>query len=114
MPKALTPVEAFLAPLARVARAHRSVEGLVFWGGSGGWPATPSEALEPEEIVFYAEGLLAEGFGMEWTLVAEDEGGDGPGHLRLCFWQEGDPPPDLPPGWRAVERGLWPPGPPAG
>ena len=103
---ALTPIEAFLAPLARTARTHPLLDGLVFWGGPDGWPGQPSEALETEEIAFYAEGLLEDGFRMQWTLVAET--GDAPGHLRLCFWQEGDPPPALPPGWRALDQGRWP------
>jgi hypothetical protein len=99
----LTPIEQFLAPLARLARKHRDLEGLVFWGGET-WDAAPSEALEAEEIAFYAEGLLIDGFQMEWTLVADAAG---PDHLRLCFWQGGDPPPPLPAGWTALATGRW-------
>ena len=65
MAKALTPVEAFLDPLAKLARKQRDIEGLVFWGGSEGWDPSPSEALEAEEITFYAEGLLIDGFHMD-------------------------------------------------
>lgn len=101
-------VETFLAPLARVARKCRHLDGLVFWGGEEGWPDSPSEALEAEEIVFYAEGLLLDGFRMAWSLVADASGEAD--HLRLCFWQDGPPPPDLPPGWTALERGRWAPG----
>ena len=72
MAKVETPVEAFLAPLARIARKHPEIEGLVFWGGEG-WDPAPSEALEAEEIAFYAEGLLLDGFHMDWALVAEGE-----------------------------------------
>ncbi|MES2813433.1 MAG: hypothetical protein V4720_00905 [Pseudomonadota bacterium] len=103
MAKEPTPVEAFLAPLARIARKHRDIEGLVFWGGNG-WDASPSEALEAEEIAFYAEGLLIDGFKMDWALVAE---GDAPDHLRLCFWQEGEPPPPVQLPWRVLEQGRW-------
>ena len=106
MAKVETPVEAFLAPLARIARKHRDIEGLVFWGGAGGWSDRPSEALEAEEITFYAEGLLIDGFHMEWALVAE---GDAPDHLRLCFWQEGDPPPPVTAPWRSETTGRWTP-----
>ncbi len=103
MAKEMTLVEAFLQPLAKIARKHRDVEGLVFWGGDG-WDPSPSEALEAEEIVFYAEGLLIDGFSMDWVLVAE---GDAPDHLRLCFWQDGAPPPPVAAPWRAVEQGRW-------
>lgn len=106
MAKELTPAEAFLAPLARLARKHRDIEGLVFWGGADGWDANPSEALEPEEIAFYAEGLLIDGFQMDWALVGE---GEAPDHLRLCFWQEGEPSPPVAAPWRSMEGGRWTP-----
>ncbi|MFM7333536.1 MAG: hypothetical protein ACKO2N_16780 [Tabrizicola sp.] len=102
-----TPIEAFLAPLAKIARKHRDIEGMVFWGDAEGWPDSPSEALEAEEIAFYAEGLLLDGFRMDWTLVADATGEAD--HLRLCFWQDGAPPPALRPGWTAVETGRWVP-----
>ena len=106
MAKELTPVEAFLAPLARLARKYREIEGLVFWGGAAGWDASPSEALEAEEIVFYAEGLLIDGFHMDWALVGEGEAAD---HLRLCFWQEGAPPPPVAAPWVRLDGGRWVP-----
>ena len=106
MVKELTPVEAFLAPLAKLAQKHRDIEGLVFWGGADGWDPNPSEALEAEEITFYAEGLLIDGFHMDWALVGE---GDAPDHLRLCFWQEGEPPPPVTAPWRSMEGGRWTP-----
>ena len=105
MAKVETPVEAFLAPLARIARKHPEIEGLVFWGGEG-WDPAPSEALEAEEIAFYAEGLLLDGFHMDWALVAE---GEAPDHLRLCFWQEGEPPPPVAAPWSRLEGGRWTP-----
>jgi hypothetical protein len=103
MAKALTPVEAFLEPLAKLARKHRDIEGLVFWGGET-WDPSPSEALEAEEIAFYAEGLLIDGFHMDWALVAE---GEAPDHLRLCFWQEGEPPPPVAAPWRRLDGARW-------
>lgn len=106
MAKELTPVEAFLAPLAKIARKHRDIEGLLFWGGPEGWDPSPSEALEAEEIVFYAEGLLIDGFHMDWALVVE---GEEASHLRLCFWQEGEPPPPVAAPWRVEAEGRWTP-----
>jgi hypothetical protein len=102
-----TPIEAFLAPLVRIARKLPEIEGLVFWGGSEGWTDTPSEALEAEEIAFYAEGLLLDGFRMQWWLVALAAGPDSADHLRLAFWQDDSPPPVLPAGWVALETGGW-------
>lgn len=104
MAKELTPVEAFLAPLAQITRKHRDIEGLVFWGGADGWDPSPSEALEAEEIVFYAEGLLIDGFHMDWALVSEGESAD---HLRLCFWQDGPPPPPVAAPWTVATEGRW-------
>ena len=83
MAKTQTPIEAFLAPLARHARKLPHLEGLVFWGGAEGWDTSPSEALEAEEIAFYAEGLLEDGFRMRWTLMAS---ADAPGaSAAACF-----------------------------
>ncbi|MBN8631131.1 MAG: hypothetical protein J0L76_09785 [Rhodobacterales bacterium] len=101
-----TPIEAFLAPLDRLVRKHPLIEGMVFWGGAEGWDPSPSEALEAEEIAFYAEGLLLDGFHMDWALVAE---GETPDHLRLCFWQEGDPPPPVAAPWHRLAGARWTP-----
>ena len=100
-------IEAFLAPLARHARKLKALEGLVFWGGAGGWEVSPSEALEAEEIAFYAEGLLLDGFRMQWVLVAAADAPAQPDHLRLEFWQDESPAPPLPPGWVALDSGRW-------
>ncbi len=106
-PAETTPIEAFLARLAKVARKYPEIEGLVFWGGAEGWNPSPSEELEAEEVAFYAEGLLIDGFNMDWTLVAETGLETEANHLRLCFWQDGDPPPALLSGWHAVDGGHW-------
>ena len=104
-----TPIEAFLAPLARITRKSPGIEGLVFWGGEDGWSASPSEALEAEEVVFYAEGLLLDGFHMDWALLEDAEGLTR--DLRLCFWQDGTAPPPPSGGWKVLEQGRWaPPG----
>lgn len=101
-------IDTFLSPLARHARKLTEIEGLVFWGGAEGWDINPSEALEAEEIAFYAEGLLLDGFRMRWWLVALAESPDLPDHLRLAFWQDVSPPPELPEGWAALDGGHWP------
>lgn len=103
-----TPIEAFLAPLAALARKRPEIEALVFWGDAQGWDDAPSEALESEEIVFYAEGLLEDGFHLIWTVVALVDSPTLPDHIRLQFWQDSGPvPPELPAGWVALDRGVW-------
>lgn len=102
-----TPIEAFLAPLARHARKGPDLEGLVFWGGTTGWDAAPSETLEAEEIAFYAEGLLIDGFRMRWWLLALADSPEVPDHLRLMFWQDDSPAPEAPEGWVALDTGDW-------
>ncbi len=100
-----TPIESFLAPLARITHKSPGIEGLVFWGDADGWHPSPSEALESEEVVFYAEGLLLDGFHMDWALIEDAEGLTR--DLRLCFWQEGDAPPPPLKGWDVLETGRW-------
>lgn len=103
-----TPIELFLAPLAALARKRPEIEALVFWGDATGWPANPSEALESEEITFYAEGLLEDGFHLVWTIAALEGAPDQPDHIRLCFWQDNGPAPlPLPRGWVTLESRRW-------
>lgn len=111
MPKAPTLIETFLAPLAPLARQRPEIEALVFWGTETGWDDTPTEALESEEITFYAEGLLEDGFHLIWTVVALADSPDLPDHVRLQVWQDDTPPPQaLPSGWIAVHFARWPVG----
>ena len=103
-----TPLQLFLAPLAALARKQPEIEALVFWGTAAGWDSAPSEALESEEIAFYAEGLLEDGFHLTWTVVALADAPLVPDHIRLQFWQDsGPPPPALPDGWSALAAGSW-------
>ncbi|MFN7223227.1 MAG: hypothetical protein ACK4MS_04360 [Paracoccaceae bacterium] len=83
--------EAFLDPLSRIATRHPDIEAYVLWHKDGIWSDANGETLEAEEITFYAEGLLMEGFGMAWDHLTSAEFGD---HIRLCFWQ--GPAPDMP------------------
>lgn len=102
-----TPIEAFLAPLAKLALKQPAIEGLVFWE-DGAWPHRPAEALESEEIAFYAEGLLLEGFRMVWQVVAEETAPTRPDHVRLYFWQDDAPPVPLPLApWCLKSSGEW-------
>jgi len=102
-----TPIEAFLAPLAKLALKQPAIEGLVFWD-DGGWPDRPAEALESEEIAFYAEGLLLDGFHMVWQVVAEDTAPVRPDHVRLFFWQEDAGPVPLPAApWHLTASATW-------
>lgn len=103
-----TPIEAFLAPLTRLATAQPEIEGLVFWGDANGWDPIPTEALESEEIAFYAEGLLMDGFRMVWEIAALAGTATDPDHVRLMFWQDDAPSPDcLPAGWVSIARAEW-------
>ncbi|OYX25956.1 MAG: hypothetical protein B7Z10_04620 [Rhodobacterales bacterium 32-66-7] len=102
-----TPIETCLAPIAKLALKQPEIEALVFWGSPDGWPDTPSEALESEEITFYAEGLMEDGFHLAWTIVALAEMPSQPDHIRLQVWQDAAPPPPLPAGWVAVATGRW-------
>lgn len=104
MAKALTPIEMFLAPLARVAARDPEIEGHVFWATEGAWPDAPAEALEAEEIAFYAEGLLIEGFRLVWQVIGTAE--DGAEAIVLFVWQgDAAPPPDFGP---VLACGVWP------
>ncbi|GAB1361412.1 hypothetical protein MASR1M32_06480 [Rhodobacter sp.] len=102
-----TPAQTFLAPLARLARREPGIEGLVFWH-AGGWPEEPAEELEAEEIAFYAEGLLEEGFRLEWRILAAADAPDRADHVQLWLWEDAKA--SLPPqvdGWVMLDRGLW-------
>ncbi|MDQ2066344.1 hypothetical protein Q9295_08165 [Xinfangfangia sp. CPCC 101601] len=104
-----SPAQTFLAPLARLAARSPLIEGLVFWEASG-WPHDPAEELEAEEIAFYAEGLLDEGFNLDWRIMAAGDAPEKPDHIQLWVSEPGAPPPPAPPGegWVMLDRGIWP------
>lgn len=108
---AKTPLETFLAPLARLATRFPDVEGAVVWAGGDTWQAQDdtTEMLDAEEIAFYAEGLLMEGFSLIWQAFAATETPKEAEHVVLMFWQTGSAPPlPAPPdGWRVVGQGMW-------
>ena len=111
MPRAkpdLTHAQSFLAPLARLAARDPGIEALVFWH-SGEWPDEPTEELEAEEIAFYAEGLLDEGFTLHWRIMAEASAPGLPEHIQLWLAEGTAPtPPDAGPDWRVLDAGHWP------
>ena len=89
MPKTLTPIQTFLAPLAKLAAKYPDIEAEVIWANGVDWDAQEdaSEMLDAEEIAFYAEGLLIEGFHLHWQALAETAAPTEPVHIRLFFWQ---------------------------
>jgi len=100
----------FLTPLARLAARFPDVEGAVVWAAGENWAVQDdtTELLDAEEIAFYAEGLLMEGFGMIWHAMAEASAPKEPDHILLMFWQ-GDAPPAPEPaeGWVIMAQGEW-------
>ena len=92
-----TPHQTFLAPLAKLALRHPLVEGQAIWWEDGDWQAQDDEEamIDGEEIAYYAEGLLAEGFGLKWQVLAEAEAPKDPVLVLLFLWQSG-PEPDFP------------------
>lgn len=99
---------AFLAPLARLAARHPDLEALVFWENAG-WPDLPAEEMDTGEVAFYAEGLILEGFHLDWRLFADPVAPQTADALVLYVWEAGatlppDPAPDLP----LLQRGRWP------
>ena len=112
MPATPTPHQTFLAPLAKLPLRHPDVEGQAIWWEDGQWLAQDdAEAMiDGEEIAFYAEGLLDEGFGLHWQVLAEVEAPKEPLLVRLFFWQSGDAPTPAPvdDGWLVMAYGLTP------
>lgn len=80
----------------------------MIWASGTGWQdqADSTDLLDAEEIAFYAEGLLLEGFHLHWQLCA----GDGaPRFVRLFFWQDQRPAPiPLPLALTLLAEGHWP------
>ena len=109
----LSATDAFLAPLSRLTARHPGLEGQVLWaaGVQDGWQVQDDAAdmLDAEEIPFYVEGLLMEGFGLVWHAMAE-AGGHAPDHILLKVWEPGTTPPPAPhpaEGWVIASSGRW-------
>ena len=84
-----TPHQTSLAPLAKLALRHPLVEGQAIWWEEGDWQAQDDEEamIDGEEIAYYAEGLLAEGFGLHWQVLAEADAPKEPVLVLLFLWQ---------------------------
>ncbi|MFN4153779.1 MAG: hypothetical protein ACK4HF_03935 [Paracoccaceae bacterium] len=96
--------ETMLEPLARITRKHKTIEAYVLWHKDGAWSDAAGESLDTEEIVFYAEGLLMEGFRLAWDHLSDPGLGD---HIRLCFWQGAQPAlPEVPVGAARLTGGI--------
>ncbi len=106
-----TPIAQFLAPLAKLALKFPAVEGAVLWGDAEGWQVQDdsTELLDAEEIAFYAEGLLMEGFGMIWQAIADAATPKDPDHILLMFWEGPAVAPPPPPSeeWVVMAQGAW-------
>jgi hypothetical protein len=114
MPKIHDPIDDFLAPLQRLGLKFPAAEGHVLWAEGGAWVEQDDldEGLDGDEIAFYAEGLLLEGFSLTWMAVAEAGTPTDVEHV-LMFFQENpaEPAPPVPApaeGWQIVAQGRWP------
>lgn len=111
MAKSVSPFDTCLAPLARIAAKSRALEGQVVWWEDGGWQAQEDEEamLDAEELAFYAEGLLTEGFGLHWQVLADADAKAAPALALLFFWQGAAPAiPALEAGWTLLAEGRHP------
>jgi len=84
------PASESLNPLSSLCSKYPSLEAQVIWAEGGDWqPQEDDEAgLDGEEIAFYAEGMVQEGYSCAWQIL----GIDAPEFVRLFFWI-GDMPP---------------------
>lgn len=107
-----TPHQTFLAPLAKLALRHPLVEGQAIWWEEGDWQAQDDEEamIDGEEIAYYAEGLLAEGFGLHWQVLAEADAPKEPVLVLLFLWQSGEAPdfPEPGPDWVVLAQAETP------
>jgi hypothetical protein len=89
--------------LAKLTLRHPDLEGQAIWWEDGIWQAQDDDEamIDGEEIAFYAEGLLDEGFGLHWQVLAEEDSPKDPLLVRLFLWQPGEMPkvPSPDPGW---------------
>ena len=101
-----TPHQTFLAPLDKLTLRHPALEGQAIWWEAGSWQAQDDDdaMIAGEETTFYAEGLLDEGSGLHWQVLAEEDAPKDPLLVRLFLWQAGETPkvPSPDEGWRVL------------
>ncbi len=114
MAKIHDPIDDFLAPLLRLGLKFPDIEAHVLWAEGVEWQPQDEaeEGLEGEEIAYYAEGLLLEGFGLVWFALAGEDSPAEPEHVLLYFFEDpAAPTPSLPAppeGWQIMAQGRWP------
>jgi hypothetical protein len=113
-PKApdLKAIEEFLAPLNRLCLRHPDLEGQVVWADGGDWLVQDdtSEGLDAEEIPFYCEGVMEEGLGLSYMVLAEVSAPGRPSLVLILVSPQPDAA-ELPPiedGWELLTEGHWP------
>lgn len=100
------PAAEFLSPLRKLALRHAELDALVFWANPA-WVPEPTEEMDAEEAPYYAEGLIPEGFCLEWRLMALP-GEARPDHFQLYVWERGgEPPPLLGADWVTQASARW-------
>ncbi len=114
MPKIKDPIDDFLQPLMKLGRKFPDAEGHVLWAEADAWVEQEDldEGLDGDEIGYYAEGLLLEGFALIWQAIAAEETPEEIEHI-LMFFQENPadaapPVPEPATGWRIAAQGRWP------
>jgi hypothetical protein len=78
-------LEDALKPLVQLCRKHPQLEAQVIWADAGDWhpQEEEDEGLDGEEIAFYAEGMVQEGYSCAWQVLGQGA----PEFVRLFFWQ---------------------------
>lgn len=90
--------------LTKTAHRFAELDAQVLWWRDGEWDDADEDLIEAEEMPFYAEGMLMEGFSCAWQVLGDEEG---PAGCRLYFWTKGDsaPLPALPEGFTLLASG---------
>lgn len=112
----LQAIETFLAPLNRLCLRHPDLEGQVVWAEGGEWLVQDdtSEGLDAAEIPFYCEGVMEEGLGLSYMVLAEMSAPARPALVLILVSPQPDAA-ELPPiedGWELMTEAHWPATPP--